>query len=743
MQDNFVNNPEFKTMKDYLIILKDNLFPILLITAVGTIFAVFYAINAVDIYKSSTSLKITKEKGSILESDALFPSISSFTDDRFISNEIEILKTFSLRLRVADAVLDSFKTNKNESEFSIIFESQKFNQGNEKVLKTDVKIAEELASLVDIEQKRGLDVIIISASSPSPKEATLVSETYAKVYQEINLEFNRNQLTLVKKFLSQQREEKLNDLNIAEDILTKYQQAGGIIALDQQATTLISQLSSFEADKNMKKIEIMASEKILTKLKEELKKQDPTYSTYLENLASEAYLQNLQTEIARLEVNRDLVIASNPDATQKQAIADYNKKIDELKKKLNQKLEVLKAGVYANSPEELKEISKNIITEEIKLQSNKISLEQLERIIGQYEAKFSVLPKSSIELARLQRNREALEKLYALVEQRFQEALINEQSQPGNVYIIDRARVPNAPAKPNRNLIILVGFALGLGIALGFAFVRNYFDNTVKSPDDIQKRNLALLAWIPKIEGLGVKGSDEFEFIVHKKPDSIPAEAFRALRTRIQFSKTQDEEIKTVLVTSSAPAEGKTIIAANLAGSFAQLDKKVLILDCDLRKPRIHAFMGANRYPGLVDYLLGQTSYDEVLRKSEMKNLDYITAGTIPPNPAELLESPVMLKFLEELKAKYDMVIVDSPPIIAVTDSEILARECDASMLVVSADTTEIELLERSAEIMKANSRKFIGTVLNNFVYRSSYGSYYKYYYYYSRQPKKDMTGSV
>jgi capsular exopolysaccharide synthesis family protein len=235
-------------------------------------------------------------------------------------------------------------------------------------------------------------------------------------------------------------------------------------------------------------------------------------------------------------------------------------------------------------------------------------------------------------------------------------------------------------------------------------------------------------------------GSSDFEFIVAKKPDSIPSESFRALRTRVQFSRVDTEALKTILITSSAPSEGKTMVCTNLAGSFAFSNKKTIIVDCDLRKPRIHSFFKTNRYPGLVDYLFGQVSFDEIVRQSEIPDLWYITAGTIPPNPSEILESQKMRDFLATVREKYDYILIDSPPVIAVTDSEILARYADATALVVSANTTEVELLIRSLEIIQQENINFIGAILNNFVYKSSYGSYYKYYYYYTRPRKADKS---
>ncbi len=146
---------------------------------------------------------------------------------------------------------------------------------------------------------------------------------------------------------------------------------------------------------------------------------------------------------------------------------------------------------------------------------------------------------------------------------------------------------------------------------------------------------------------------------------------------------------------------------------------------------------GANRTPGLIDYLTGNSKLSEVLTASTISNLSYISAGTIPPNPAEMLDSQEMRSFLKKLRDEYDLIILDSPPIIAVTDSEILTSMVDGTLLVVSSENTEIEMMERSVELIRRENTQFLGTVLNNFSYKSGYGSYYKYYYYYSRPDAK------
>jgi tyrosine-protein kinase Etk/Wzc len=349
----------------------------------------------------------------------------------------------------------------------------------------------------------------------------------------------------------------------------------------------------------------------------------------------------------------------------------------------------------------------------------------------------NLLPTSAIDLARLQREQSSNEKLYLLVEERYQEAIINEQSTTGNVLIIDEGLVPSAPSKPNRILIIIIGLILGISMGVGFAVIRNFLDNTIKTPEDLQKRGINVLAWIPQIEG--VEGNKDFEFIVARKPDASASEAYRALRTRIKFSKLdkKGQGLKTILITSAAAQEGKSTTSVNIAGSLAQANFKTLLIDADLRKPRIHTIFNQKRFPGFTDYFFGQSTYEDIVRKTEVTNLDFITAGTIPPNPSEILGSEQMAAFLEKLKSEYDYIIVDSPPVIAVTDSEIISNLVDGTILVVSANSTEMELMDKAINLLNQEHSTFIGVILNNFSYRSGYGSYYKYYYYYSRDASK------
>jgi len=729
---------EGTSLREYINLLRQYIVPITLITLAGLAVAIVYALTARDIYQSTTSLKIQKPSGNILDAP-LLPEFSDFGSDRFIANEIEVLKSYTVRERVAKDLIAQYHQINVPDSFYLILDKDLIGSDSKDQLLSVHNIATSiLKKKVSIDQKRGLDIAEITVESPSAYEATLIANDYARAYKEINLSYNREQLVTVRTFLEKQREVMKKELLLSENKLQAYQEKEGIIELSEQATALIQQITDIQTKMNEAQMNMVIAEKSVAALSSQLKQQNPKLKAYLDNFATESYLQGLQDQIAKLEVQRDVAISDNKNAKRLHSVvADFDKRIAIMKKKLNDKVAIYKESIFASSPEEIKALTQQLLDQEIAYQGYKASYKELKAIYDNFESKFNELPNRSIELARLQRERMANEKLYLLIEEKYQEALINEQATPGNVLIIDKARYPYKPAKPNRKLIVLIGLILGGGFGFGYAFVRNYFDNTIKTPEDIQRKNINVLAWVPEIEGLE-EGNKEFEFIVSKKPDSIPSEAFRSLRTRINFSKIKETPIQTILVTSSAPREGKTTVSVNIAGTFAMSGKKTVILDLDLRKPRVHHLFNAQKTPGVTDYLFGDISYENLIRKSEIDNLFYISAGTIPPNPAEVLGSKQMQDLLHKLSADFDMVIIDSPPIVAVTDAEILSKIVDATILVVSANITEIDLMEKAVEILSANGGSFIGVLLNRFSYRSGYGSYYKYYYYYARPDQKN-----
>lgn len=212
--------------------------------------------------------------------------------------------------------------------------------------------------------------------------------------------------------------------------------------------------------------------------------------------------------------------------------------------------------------------------------------------------------------------------------------------------------------------------------------------------------------------------------IVEKNSKSISAEAYKTLRTNIQYS-SFDKEIKTILVTSTIPGEGKSTIAGNLALSFAQQDKKVLVIDCDLRKPALHKMFKLSNFKGLSDVIVGNSDLEKAMYNYK-DNFDILTSGKIPPNPSEILASNAMTMLLEKLKTMYDIIIIDSAPLQAVTDAQIISNKVDGTLLVIRAGLTKREAILQAKELLNQVNAKILGVVLNGAENNSE-----KHYYYY------------
>ncbi|MDP2362875.1 MAG: polysaccharide biosynthesis tyrosine autokinase [Ignavibacteria bacterium] len=465
-----------------------------------------------------------------------------------------------------------------------------------------------------------------------------------------------------------------------------------------------------------------------------MKKQDPQLVEYLENHTSQAYISALQQQLAELQVNRDIAMSiKSPDVDVSSKVQEYDKRIAELKQKLNSTIGTIKVDAYSGNPEQVRNLAQRMIEEEIRNSSLTVQLEQLEAATGKYEGNLRRLPKASTVLSQYQRQRESLQQTYLLLNERYQEAMINEASESGNVLILNPAVTPDEPSKPNRLFIILIAFILGPIVSFALILIKDHFDDTVKTPDDIEKEKINFLSWIPQYKSNGKGNIDNLGFVVFDEQDSPISESFRAIKARIQQSMADSDLPKLILVTSPAESEGKSFVSANLAGSFAQSNKRTLLIDCDLRRPTVHATMEVDKKPGLVDHLFRKIKLEDIIRKTKTNNLSFITSGSIPSPPAEVLDSKAMKNFIQEIKDFFDIIIIDSPPIIAVIDAEILAKLVDGTILVISADKTENRLMTDAVGLLKRNKVTFIGTVLNNFKYKSGYGYYYKYYYNYSR----------
>lgn len=310
----------------------------------------------------------------------------------------------------------------------------------------------------------------------------------------------------------------------------------------------------------------------------------------------------------------------------------------------------------------------------------------------------------------------------------YQQAKLAEAQSINNIVIAEPAIVPDDPIRPRTSTNTLLAAIVGAMIALGAAFLIEYLDDTVKTPDDISRvSGLSTLGAIARLKDVGTAR----QLIAWLRTKAPETEAYRTLRTNIQFSSV-DKPIRTLLVTSSSPGEGKSTTTANLAVVLAQTGQRVIVVDTDLRRPVQHKMFGIPNNTGLTTALLGGDNIvlDGHLQPTEIDNLQVLTSGPIPPNPSELLGSHRMDRLIETLAGQSDIVIFDSPPVLAVTDAAVMGRQVDGVMLVVDAGSTREHALIGATDELRKTGANVLGVALNRLDTRR--GGYYYYYYYYS-----------
>jgi capsular exopolysaccharide synthesis family protein len=348
-----------------------------------------------------------------------------------------------------------------------------------------------------------------------------------------------------------------------------------------------------------------------------------------------------------------------------------------------------------------------------------------------------------LEFHRLDRMRAQNEKLYAVLLEQMKEADLRRMMNTNNIRMVDSAKEPTDPIAPRVSTNVGIALLVGLILGLALAILREQLDNTMKTPEDVEHRlGVTFLGLLPDIAeedvGSGPKRRTRRrttpsqyapELLVHERPTSGIAEAARSLRTNLMFM-NPDQPYRRLLVTSAAPSEGKTTVAVSIAISLAQGGQRVCIIDCDLRRPRLHRIFDRAGDVGLMNVILGDATVDEVAKATIVPNLYCIPCGPIPPNSADVVSSDKFRRVLDEISSKFDRIVLDSPPIVAVTDSAIVSTLVDGVVFVVRAFKTSINLCRSGLRTLQDVDAPIAGAVLNAVNLNRHEYNYYHYYYY-------------
>ncbi|MFO7557619.1 MAG: polysaccharide biosynthesis tyrosine autokinase [Desulfobacterales bacterium] len=363
--------------------------------------------------------------------------------------------------------------------------------------------------------------------------------------------------------------------------------------------------------------------------------------------------------------------------------------------------------------------------------------ESLKAAMARQKTESLSLNKKAVQYAVLQRETESSRNMYDMLIKRFKETSLTEEMRTGNIRIIDTAETPQFPVKPNKKRNLLLAVILGLFSGFGLALFLEYLDNTIKLPDEIKEDlNIPFLGAVPAFSSNGIPEHIPPELVTVHSPKSPASESYRSIRTGILFS-SADTSPQVIMVTSVSPFEGKTTSAANLAVTLANAESRVLLIDGDMRRPRIHKVFGLNRKIGLSNVLVGTVPLEDAIVASQVEGLDILPVGAIPPNPSEIIGSQKMGQLLDSLRKKYARVIVDTPPIVSVTDALVLSRMVDRVLLVIRSGETPRPAVKSSLAQLQTVNAKILGAILNAVgVGRDSYYYYQYSHYYYGEDPE-------
>jgi succinoglycan biosynthesis transport protein ExoP len=600
-----------------------------------------------------------------------------------------------------------------------------------------VRTVNSLRARVATELQENTNIINIKATGPTPAEAASLANTVAEVFRQANVEERNKKIRETREFIEKQLEVVQARLQEAEENLRKFEENIKLVAIDTQTTAVVNRLTNLESE--VARLQQRRSE--AQRQLEFLQQRGTGAQVGSEGL----YMENPPPQFGRLTGKlADLGLRRNV------LLKDYTENHPEVKE-----LDVEIQNVLAEMNKELR----SVVT------STETQLQDVEARLATVRGQAMSIPESALTLARLRREVDVNAQLYSQLKSKYQEALIQESGLIEEVKVVKPALEPTT-AKDSRNIPInaVTGAVIGLVVGLVLTLVVETMDTSLATIEEIEETlNIPVLGVIPSAETLihREKGKEESKLlkdclVTHFLPRSPVAEAFRSLRTNFQFIR-KGKQAKVFLVTSSTLQEGKTYNVVNLSLSLAQAGERVLLVDADLRRPIIHRIFGVEKQPGLAEYILGDSDpgfwggaglltptavsmspsnngdsvwkkvtnditsmmlgdfvIDELLKTPGVDNLHIITAGAAPVNPGEIFRSPRFKEFLGQVRDNYDLVIIDTPPVLPVADAYEVAPEVDGVVLVYEAGRIGRGILRRAKVQLENVNASVVGVILNN-----------------------------
>ncbi|MFL5505732.1 MAG: polysaccharide biosynthesis tyrosine autokinase, partial [Gemmatimonadales bacterium] len=704
-------------LRDYWLIIRRRRVWIIATTVVTMLISLWLARQKVPVYQATATVKF--EQSTNLS--GLLVEVLSYSSSDNIETQATLIKSYPVLEEVARR-MGRLPQGAGESA---VRESKSYQQ-----------MLDTLGAKIKTNRVPSTSILEITATSANPREARDLANTVAEVYRDHNKQNRNSRLTEARKFIEAQLKEVEGRVKRAEEELWAFRDANRVISPGAESTVLLSLFTQVRGD--MEKARQQRTE--LEQLQARLARTDPSSMTervYVES--SNPALLRLQTAQTELTMERtQLALEATNKHPRLQAIDERLREVRfEMRRELGAQVAMLK---------------------------NREDI--LDRQMAELMQKNREVPAVELGLQRLQRDAKVNDDLLTLLKTKHQEALIKESEGVEEVALVRPATDPSNPIGSNTFNTMVVGALLGLMLGLVLAFVQETLDTSIGTIEDVESYlDLKVLGIVPHIDhremmdrlierrpALAQMDPEALQshslLITHFDPKSPVAEAYRTLRTNIQFQR-MERGGKVLLVTSPTLQEGKTTTIVNLALTMAQSGQKTLLVGANMRRPSIHRFFGIPREPGLSDILVGNAQWrdcvrgvadilmgrfemEDIMASPGLDNLHIIEAGPIPGNPSELLSTAAMRDFIQAVSAEYDIVLIDTPPILPVTDSAIVAGQVDGVLLVYQAGKVGRLVLKRAKAHLESARAKVWGIVLNDLQTEISgytYTHYYTHYY--------------
>jgi succinoglycan biosynthesis transport protein ExoP len=699
----------------------------------GALVAAIAAFQAIPLYSASAKLLIERAAPQVVKVPDVLPTETAGTAD-YYPTQYGILKSFSL----AREVVTKLELQQNP-EFVRTPEEKSFNLfgsiqgGLQRVLEgigiasaaqrhaavTGTASAQEhqvVAAFLDrlqVTPIRNSRLVTISFEGRDPVLLAQIVNSLAEAYINRAIELKLDATQTAMQWLRDKVGAERKKLEQAEWALQAFRKRENILSPQGGEEVLVKKivaLNDIYVQTRVKRLEIDSQTQMLQRVA-----KDPQLAEAFPLVMQNQFIETLKTNAATLQSNLSELSGrynlNHPGLQHKEA------QLRALKGNMNQGVEQIRRSI------------------EMQSQLARAMEEYIQKLLDEAKQEVVAFNQKAMQYGVLQREVQAQNEIYNLLLKRLNETGVTEQLRVGNASLIDPAEVPAVPVKPRKTLNTLLGLLIGFGVGLSIAWGLTALDTNVHTPDDLaQDLGFAFLGSIVRFR-IRPKERGQGELVVQARPHSLEAEVFRTVRTNIMLARSELRS-KALLLTSATPKEGKTLVTANLAVALAQAGRKVLLVDADMRKPCLGQFFHTSaaefgvKRPGLSQLLQGAASLDEVTHPTAVERLSLIPCSTPPAYPSELLESEQLAVLIASAKERYDFVLFDSPPLMAVTDAAILAARVDGVVLVVKSDAIPRELLRHAMARLADVKATVVGSVLNMVDVRRN-RSYYMYPYKY------------